>query len=337
MTSIETALVTGATGFIGRVLCRKLSNRGVLVRGLARRSAEGPWGGLVVADISGESVPDDICDGVDTVFHLAGKVHALSEVKGGEKEYIEANVEGTRRMLEAGAAARLERFVFVSSVKAGGEGGDVCLDEAMEDKPETAYGRSKLQAERVVFKFARKHEMHAAVLRLPLVYGPGQKGNLARMLRAVSASRFPPLPDFGNHRSMVHVEDVAEAAILAAETPQANGQTYIVTDGRPYSTRELYALMRVALGRRRPRLSIPINVLHTMARFGDIVGRIRRRRFTFDSDSLEKLASSAWYSSRKLETELGFKPAYDLEKALPEIIAELRGETPIKGQPAPQP
>lgn len=323
MDSIDRAVVTGATGFIGRALCAKLTARGVRVRALVRRAADGPWEDLIVADIGAGPLPDDALLGVDTVFHLAGKVDALSDMDGDESEYLRDNVEGTRNVLEAATKIRVERFVFVSSVKAGGECSDVCLDEAMVDNPETPYGRAKLEAERLVFKYALKHKMHAVVLRLPLVYGPGHKGNLVRMLESVAARRFPPWPEFGNHRSMVHVEDVAVAAILAAQTPDANVQTYIVTDGRPYSTRELYGLMRLALGRRKPRLSIPIKVLRAAARFGDMVGRMRDRRFFFDSDTLEKLTASAWYRSRKLESELGFNPTYDLERALPEMVETL--------------
>lgn len=337
MSRVHRALVTGATGFIGRVLCAKLHARNVRVHGLARRETEGLWEQFYAVNLANEALPEKVLNGIGIVFHLAGKVHAISEIKCDKAEYRRANVDGTRRMLDAAAKAGVQRFIFVSSVKAGGEGSDVCLDEAMEDRPETPYGRTKLEAERLVFKCARETEMHAVVLRLPLVYGPGHKGNLVRMLEAVAARRFPPLPEFGNQRSMVHVEDVAEAAILAAENPRANGQTYIVTDGRPYSTRELYALMRVALGRRRPQLSIPIKSLQTAASLGDMLGRMRGRRFFFDSDTLEKLASSAWYSSRKIETELGFNPFYDLEKALPEMVAELRDETPIKNHPAPLP
>ncbi len=320
-------LVTGASGFVGRALCAKLKTNGVRVLGLARNAADGPWEEMIVADVGGRSLPVKAVQEVDTIFHLAGKVHALDELDRDESEYVRANVEGTRNVLELAAKVKVPRFVFISSVKAGGEGSDVCLDEAMEDRPETPYGRTKLEAERLVFRFSREYKMQGVVLRLPLVYGPAHKGNLVRMLQAVVARRFPPLPEFGNHRSMVHVEDVAKAAILAANSPSANEQTYIVTDGRPYSTRELLDLMRVALGRKKIRLSIPLKALQTAARFGDMVGRMRGRRFMFDSDALEKLTTSAWYSSRKLETELGFKPDYDLEKALPEMIATLRSES----------
>ncbi len=331
------ALVTGGTGFIGRTLCERLKSRGLKVYAVARNSADGPWDRMIVADVRTGPLSEEVFEGVDTVFHLAGKVHALADIHGEEAEYVSANIDGTRNVLSVAAQAMVPRFVLASSVKAGGEGSDICLDEAMEDHPETCYGRTKLEAERIVFKLARENDMHAVVLRLPLVYGPGHKGNLERMLQAVTARRFPPLPEFGNQRSMVHVKDVARAAILAAESPNANVQTYIVTDGRPYSTRELYALMCLALGRRRPRVCIPRKLLQSMARFGDIIGRLRGRRFIFDSYSLEKLSSSAWYSSKKIENELGFRSEYDLEKALPEMIAALRGERQPAGNPAPTP
>jgi UDP-glucose 4-epimerase len=321
---VRSALVTGATGFIGRSLCARLKSRAIRVRALARRSATGPWDRVVVADIGTNFLPDDFLDGIDTVFHLAGKAHATTAPNDGELDYIRANVEGTRNVLEAVAKAGVARFVFVSSVKAGGESGDLCLDETMEDKPETFYGRTKLDAERMVFDYAREHKFHAVILRLPLVYGPDQKGNLVRMLRAVAARRFPPLPEFGNRRSMVHVDDVAQAAILAAESPIANLKTYMVTDGRPYSTHEIHSMMCHALGRGAPSFGISVNALKIAAAFGDAVGKLSGRRFIFNTTAFHKLASSAWYSSRKLETELGFQPEYDLEKALPAMIAELR-------------
>lgn len=320
---LRAALVTGATGFIGRALCTRLQEREVRVRGLARTAAGGPWEQIVTADVGAGPLPRGCMDGVDTVFHLAGKVHALEELGGAEAEYVRANVEGTRHALEAAVAAGVKRFVLVSSVKAGGEGSDVCIDEAAEDNPETPYGRSKLEAERLAGRLGRRHGMHVACLRLPLVYGPGDRGNLARMLEAVARRRFPPLPECGNRRSMVHVEDVARAAILVAESPAASGQIYLVTDGRPYSTRELYDLMRRALGRRVWRWSVPPGLLRALARLGDLAGRVRGRRAPFDSDALEKLTSTAWYSSAKIEQELGFRPAWDLERALPEMIESL--------------
>jgi nucleoside-diphosphate-sugar epimerase len=123
---------------------------------------------------------------------------------------------------------------------------------------------------------------------------------------------------------MVHATNVVEAALLAATCPAANGQCYIVTDGRPYSTRELYEMICHGLGRRTPQWSIPIGILRVLGYMGDAASRIRRRRFVFDSDALEKLIGSAWYSSDKLSRELGYRPTTTFPEALPELIAWYR-------------
>jgi len=154
-----------------------------------------------------------------------------------------------------------------------------------------------------------------------MVYGPGVKGNLPRMIEAVAGNRFPPLPETGNKRSLVHVDDVVEAAILAAEKPVAAGQIYIVTDGRPCSTRQMYEWICLALDKPVPKWQVPMALLKAMAMTGDILGRVRGRRFIFDTDALHKLIGSAWYSSGKMERELGFVPKYDLQGSLPSIIS----------------
>lgn len=205
-----------------------------------------------------------------------------------------------------------------------GEESDECLDETLEPRPKTPYGRSKLAAEQIVLDYGKHAGLHVACLRLPLVYGPGNKGNLSRMISAIDRGRFPPLPDVGNRRSMVHVSNVVDAAILAATHPAANGQCYIVTDSRPYSTRELYEMICRGLGKSIPRWHVPIGALKGLARVGDIVGRLRARRFVFDSDALQKLTGNAWYSSEKITRELGFRPRVTFEEALPEVISGYR-------------
>jgi nucleoside-diphosphate-sugar epimerase len=120
------------------------------------------------------------------------------------------------------------------------------------------------------------------------------------------------------------VANAVEAACLAAARPAASGQTYIVTDGRPYSSRELYELICKGLGRAIPGWNVPLPVLRGLARAGDVIGRVRRRRFFFDSDALEKLIGSAWYSSEKISRELGYRPSVTFEEALPELVAWYR-------------
>ena len=321
LTPPKVALITGASGFIGRVLCQQLRNQQVQVRAGMRRESEGPWDEVVSFDLTTLRLPADTLAGVDTVFHLAGKAHALSETRLDEADYFRINTEGTSALLEAAKAAGVRRFVFFSSVKAMGEGGDNCQDETVTCHPETSYGKSKLAAERLVLEGGYVPE--PVVLRLSMVYGCSHKGNLPRMIESVAKERFPPLPEVRNKRSMVHVEDVVQAALLAAQKQEAVGQTYIVTDGRTCSTRQLYQWICEALATPAPGWAVPIQLLKVLAKVGDAIGQLRGRRFMFDTDALDKLIGSACYSSEKIQRELGYRPTKELESGLREIVAWL--------------
>jgi UDP-glucose 4-epimerase len=334
----QKCLVTGIGGFIGRNLATQLIAGGHYVAGLDVNCAGAICDRLHNVDITN---PLSIApfEGVGTVFHLAGKVHALSEVIQEDSEYFRINTEGTRNVLEAARRAGVRRFILFSTVKAMSRDEDhMCVRKAgareewlaerrpwkEEDgiEPDTPYGRSKLEAERLVLHGGFIPE--PVVLRLCMVYGPRAKGNMQKMLAAVSQHRFPPLPEVGNRRSMVHVSDVIQAAVLAAIHPAAVGEVFIVSDGHTYSTRQMYDLMWRALDRKPSKCSIPLWCLRGLGLVGDGISRLRGRRFAFDSDALEKLIGSAWFSSKKIEERLGFKPEWDLEKALPEMIAELK-------------
>lgn len=312
----RTVLVTGATGFIGQRLCAALVHAGVRVIALSRSEVgvdieTHHWNMAEVPSIPSMSQ-------VDTIFHLAGKAHALSENPRDESDYFAINTEGTRNLLQAAKQAGVRRFVFFSSVKASGEGGMECLNESAGSIPETPYGKSKLEAERLVLQEGYVPE--PVVLRLSMVYGSTRKGNLPRMIETVARGRFPPLPEMGNRRSMVHVEDVVQAALLASARPEAVGNVYIVTDGHAYSTRQMYESICEALHRRVPAWNIPLGAMKLLASIGDGIGRVRGQRFMFDSDVLGKLTDSAWYSSEKISRDLGFHPRYHLKGSLPEIV-----------------
>ena len=313
------ALVTGASGFIGSCLCEQLTRRGVWVTAMLRHPSEGPWDDSLISDL--ESPPDpSMLSGIDTVFHLAGKAHALSEIRQDEWEYFKINTDGTQRLLEVCQKAGVKTFVYFSSVKAAGDINGV-MDELDLALPDTPYGRSKQAAEKLVLE--GDYVPHPVVIRPTMVYGDTEKGNLPKMIRAIQAGRFPPLPETHNQRSMVHVDDVVQAAILAAERIAAAGQTYIVTDGNTYSTRQMYEWICDAVQKPVPAWKLPLFVLKLLASAGDALGAVRGRRFIFDSDALEKLTASAHYSSAKIEQQLGFKARRNLQEALQEIVQYL--------------
>lgn len=340
-------MVTGANGFIGKTLCKSLKTIGCYVVGLDRVPSRSSCDVCYVGDLSVKGLWVEALKDAEVVFHLAGKVHALAEVSQDEAEYFRINLEGTKNLLEAGNQAMVRKIVFFSTVKAMSRDEDgitrdrnnarevrpekepsqscVCSARAFSEddliEPDTPYGRSKLEAERLVLHGGFVPE--PVVLRLCMVYGAGAKGNMQKMLQAVSNHRFPPIPEVDNRRSMLHVADVIQAAVLVAEHSAAVGKIFIVSDGQSYSTRKVYDLMCRALGRTPPNWSVPLWILRGLGHVGDQIGRLRGRRFVFDTDALRKLIGDAWYSSEKLESQLGFKPEWTLEKAMPEMVAEL--------------
>jgi len=312
-------LVTGATGFIGRHLCRVLAGKDIELHVLGRRRPDfeaefHAW------DMASALAVESLA-GIDTVFHLAGKAHALAETKQDVSEYFRINTEATEQLLRACNKQGVNRFVYFSSVKAAGDI-DGVMDESVSVEATAPYGQSKRASEKLVL--GGGFVSHPVVIRLSMVYGNTDKGNLPKMIQAIEAGRFPPLPEFGNRRSMVHVDDVVQAVMLAAERPEAAGKTYIVTDGQAYSTRQMYVWICEALGKSVPLWHVPVGVLKVLAYGGDVIGKLRGKRFVFDSDALEKLTGSACYSPGKIQHELGFKPRHDLHASMLEVVSFLK-------------
>lgn len=323
MPSENITLVTGANGFIGRKLCMKLQKNGVFVRALLRKKINGPWDDVIVADLAtDELLPSDFKN-VSSIFHLAGKAHAIDELNCTPDEYFNINVGGTKKLLEIAVLAKTKKFIYCSSIKAMGEGGDIPLIESAPNLPITSYGKSKLAAEELVVNFDKIP--HRSVFRPAMVYGPNNPGNLDKMINAISKGLFPPWPNIPNKRSMVHVDDVVNAALLIENHVKANKQIFIVTDGHYYSTSNIVNWIRKALKRKKQTIYIPFIALKWAAFLGDIISFIARRKMPLTSDNLAKLVNSSAYDSSKIQSMLGFRPEWDLESAIPVIIATKTG------------
>ena len=295
-----TALITGATGFIGRRLLRPGE------RALVRRPA-----GLeneVVGALADPASLAVACAGIDTVFHCAGYAHAFSS--SDPDAHWRINFEGTRNLVNAAGEAGVKRFVFLSSVKAMAEPGDECVDEDWPGEPNTPYGKAKRAAEDEVLEAGVRYGMHVVNLRLAMVYGRGGRGNLERMARAIQAGWFPPLPETGNRRSLVHVQDVAEVMRLVAARPEANGRTYIIADARAYSGREIQDAIRAVLRAPTLRWSVPAGVLLAAGRLNGRLGEI-----------VDRLIGSACYSPARIERELGWRARIGLTEGLREMLS----------------
>lgn len=314
------ALVTGATGFIGKVLVPYLLERGVSVRVLVRNFSPSSFPVEVEQHIGDLTNPNSLVNAasnVDVVFHLGGYAHAWQNNE--DEKHKQINLNGTENILEECIRAKVKKFIFFSSVKAVGDSED-CIDETWEGLPNTPYGKAKREAEYLVLAKGLQYNIHVCILRLALVYGPELKGNLYQMLRAIDKGYFLAIPKVQNHRSLISVPDVCQAAWLAAQHDVANGKIYFVTDKISYSTYRLYELILTGLGRSMPRWRIPLWIFKYLAWMGDQGERFLRRRLPFNSEAFQKLFGSSQYSSLRIQLELGFCPKYSLAKMLPEII-----------------
>ncbi len=241
-----TFLVTGATGFVGRELCRELRRGGEELRALSRRGGEwAPGEPSRALDLGAAAVEADLLSGVEVVLHLGGIAHRRAT----PDEYRRVNLEATLALAASAAEAGASAFVYVSSVKAMGPPGD--RPEAREEgdcrPPEDPYSRSKRDAELALEERFGSGPMSIVVVRPALVYGPGVGGNLAALIAAVR--RGLPRPPARGGRSMISRADLVRLLLELGREPPPGFSTWIAVDGETYSTRRICDAIRAALGR----------------------------------------------------------------------------------------
>ncbi|HEY7534178.1 MAG TPA: NAD-dependent epimerase/dehydratase family protein, partial [Nitrospiraceae bacterium] len=286
-------LITGANGFLGSVVVNDLCEAGHHVRALVRSAPQAAsFPGSVEVMTGDVRDADDMKKatvGCDGVIHLAGKAHAVDELQADPHDYHLTNVEGTRHVLEGAASAQVQRIIYISSVKVFGESTVKCVDETAAPDPQTAYARSKWQAEQLVSEHGKRTGAIVISLRLPMVYGQTNKGNLYRMIAAIDHGRFPPFPKVANQRSLVHVRNVAGAILRCLQQSGTKLAAYIVADARPYSTTYLYESLSRGLGKRPPNWRVPLSVLRAAARIGDLIQKGTGRTVPLSTGTLNKL------------------------------------------------
>jgi len=304
---VTTVLVTGASGFVGTALCKKLGAQGHVVRRAVRMAASGP-DTVAVGDIGPATDWSAALGGVDCVVHLAARAHVMRDTAAAPlAEYRRINVDATIMLARAAAAARVRRFVFLSSVKVNGERtADRPFTEDDTPRPEDAYGISKWEAEQALSKVAGETGLEVAVLRAPLVYGPGVKGNFFSLLRAVARGIPLPLASIDNRRSLIYVGNLSDAVMRCIDHPAAAGKTFLVADGADVSTPQLIHAMAAALGAPARLLPFPPALLRGgAALFGKMA-------------TVSRLTDSLQVDIGRLRRELGWRPECALAQGLAE-------------------
>jgi UDP-glucose 4-epimerase len=319
----KTALVTGATGVIGPVLVKRLQSEGYHVRALIRpgsKFSKLPKDiDIRSGDLTDDREVEEAVAGVNVIFHLAAKLHLDRPGPSHKDEYREVNVEGTRRMARAARINDVRRLVFFSTINVYGPSNTgLIYDEDSPIHPDSWYAQTKAQAEDIVLD-----GVPAVVLRLAAVYGPGMKGNYPRLLEALRKGYFLMIGDGRNRRTLVFIHDVCQAALLAAEHPEAVGQVFNVTDGEIHTLYEVVKVISEALGKRTPRFSLPKGLVRPA--FGvieDGLGLLDRRS-PVGRSTVDKMLEDLAVNGVRIKKKLGFKPQYDLQGGWRETVRAL--------------
>ena len=241
--------MTGAAGFIGRGLCQELAERGHAVLGTTRKPTQ-PVAGIElrpVGDIGPHTAWSDHLAGVDVVVHLASRAHRPVNLAAGEVE-----VEAAAALAHAAAAARVRRIVLMSSIRAMGATTrpGAAFRAGDPPRPDDLYGRTKLAIEGALVAAAQQSGIDLTILRPPLVYGPGAKGNLRALIRLVASGLPLPFARIDNCRSLIFLGNLVELVAIACFHPAAGGQVLLARDGADLSTPEL--IRALAAGFQRP-------------------------------------------------------------------------------------
>jgi nucleoside-diphosphate-sugar epimerase len=315
-------LITGASGFIGRALVERWTGSGAPIKACVRHPVRDPrWGSRVelacLPHIDRFSDWAEHLKDVSHVVHLAGKAHATHRHAGaGSREYDEINHRATEALMRACQQERVERFVFLSSVKVHGDGHPCPYLENDPLAPSDAYALSKQKAEEVIQGIAAQGETEWVILRPPLVYGPGVKANYLALLRLVNSHLPLPLAALNNRRSMIYVHNLADAIISASESPSAAGQVFLVSDGSDLTVTDLISEIARAMKRKPILFPFPPKGLEWLFRMS---GR---------GQAIQKLTRPLTVDIAKIKRQMGWRPPISIKEGIAATVNWYKNQLP---------
>lgn len=310
---------------MGATLCRRFQESGLLVRRAIRDQTKLPQCGasdrndlewVVLHDRSTERETNDALQGVQVVVHLAARVHVMIDQAADPlQEFRRVNVDWTEQLARSAAGQGVRRFVYLSSVKVNGEQTLVPFTEQDSPKPQDPYGVSKWEAEQVLVRVSTQTGLETVVVRPPLVYGPGVRGNFLQLLNLLRRGIPLPLASIQNQRSLVYLGNLVDALSRCIRDPRAAGQTYFVCDGEDLSTPELVKRLAAAMETKVSLWPCPTSLLYWM---GPAAGKW---------GMIDRLVGSLQVNSSKIQAELDWHPPFAVDTGLSETAAWFRART----------
>lgn len=319
-------LVTGASGFLGGYVIKRLLEKGFNVRGTYRTpEKEGKLVNMgievVHMDLSMPEIFPNILRGIDAIIHLA----AYYTFTGKSVLYRKINVEGTRLLAEAALKTGVKRFIYCSSTEVIGPVENPPGNEETPPNPQFEYGRSKLEAEKVVRALGNLG-LEYTIIRPSGMYGPGNINDVSYwfIINVAKGGLFSKfiVGDGSKLIQFAHVDDVAKGFVLALEKGDVSlGKTYIISDDKFYTYREIYGILSEILSRPPPKYSIPPNIAKILLTFTEVYDRLRGEgNLLFRRAIVDAVTKHRAYSIEKACKELGYTPQYNLKNGLKETI-----------------
>ncbi len=314
---MSNAMVTGASGFVGRKLCQMLAEKGCFVRAVIRHDGRNSFQGVrdvvAVDDIGPQTDWASSLQGIDVIIHLAARVHVMKEsLKDPLAEYRRVNVEGTKHLARMAARAGVQRLVYVSTIKVNGEStGMVPFRENDAPSPQDPYSISKWEAEEVLREISTDTGIDVVIIRPPLVYGPGVKGNMISLMRYINKGYPLPFGNIHNSRSFISLDNLVDVLILSATRPECAGNTFLVSDGHDISTTELIRRISQAMGGNTKLINFPYKTCSLISRIIPSLQPV-----------IERLTGSLVIDNTKFRNMLHWNPPQTLIEGIKSMVSD---------------
>jgi nucleoside-diphosphate-sugar epimerase len=324
-------LITGAGGFIGSHLVDSQLAHGYNVRAVdlhldrLRHQVAHPCLEAIPGDITEKDIVQKLVQGIDIVYHLAS---AHLDVSLSDEHYHRVNVGATLSLLETAQGARVRRFVHCSSVGVIGDVEHPPADETTECHPINIYERTKLEGERVALDFARRTGFPVVVVRPAWVYGP-RCPRTAKLFRTISKGQFPIFGSGKNMRHPVYISDAVQGLELCAETPDIDGEVFIIGGELPVESGDLVRVIRKQLNVRTPQIYLPIFLGQTVGLVLELMFKLIRQRPPFSRRSMDFFLKHNAYTIAKAQSKLNYLPQVDLLTGIQKTIESTTTFRPV--------